>query len=167
MTILSHSSSSKCAATLQLYLTRLFSRGRLTSQHWPMSYGQLLRPTNQLDQQRTLTLSSIGVLCFTMYLGRDVTYDAISSLYVHYVASRYRKATVVFDGYQNGPSTKDCTHQRRTGAYGPTVNFDCAVVAKLKKDDFIANKANKQRFINLLGTKLELSGCIVIHARKT
>ena len=38
------------------------------------------------------------------------------------------------------------------------------MVAKLKKDDFIANRANKQRFINLLGAKLELSGCTVIHA---
>ena len=35
----------------------------------------------------------------------------ICSLHVQYVANRYGKATVVFDGYQNGPSTKDVTHQ--------------------------------------------------------
>lgn len=70
----------------------------------------------------------------------------------------------MFDGYQYGPSTKDNTHQRRTGAYGPTVNFDGAMVAKLKKGDFLSNKENKQKFINPLGEQLGLSGCTTIHA---
>ena len=70
----------------------------------------------------------------------------------------------MFDGYQNGPSTKDGTHQRRAGAYGPTVNFDSTMIAKLKKEDFLANKENKQKFIHLLGNKLQQSGCSTIHA---
>lgn len=69
----------------------------------------------------------------------------------------------MFDGYQYGPSTKDSTHQRRTGAYGPSVNSDGAMVAKLKKGDFLSNKENKQKFINLLEEQLELSGCTTIH----
>jgi len=74
-----------------------------------------------------------GALLHRVPWPRGITYDGICSLYVQYVANRYEKATVVFDGYQNGPSTKDVTHQRRAGAYGPTVNFDSAMVAKLKK----------------------------------
>jgi len=68
---------------------------------------------------------------------RGITYDAICSFYVQYVANKYGKATVVFDGYQNGPSTKYGTHQRQAGAYGPTVNFDCTMIAKLKKKSFL------------------------------
>ena len=73
---------------------------------------------------------------------------------------------MVFDGYENGPSTKDGTHQRRTGTHGPTVNVDGVMLAKLKKQDFLSNKENKQKFINLLSGKLELSGCTTIHAEE-
>jgi len=67
---------------------------------------------------------------------RGLTYDALCSLYVQYVDRKYGKATVVFDGL----------HLReRAGVYGPTVTF-----AKVKKDEFLANKENKQRFINNL-----------------
>jgi len=105
-----------------------------------------------------------GALLHRVPWPRGITYDAICSLYVQYVANKYGKATVVFDGYQNGPSTKDGTHQRRAGAYGPTVNFDSTMIAKLKKEEFLANKENKQKFIHPLGNKLQQSGCSTIHA---
>ena len=70
----------------------------------------------------------------------------------------------MFDRYQNGPSTKDGTHQRRAGAYGQTVNFDSTMIAKLRKEEFLATKENKQKFIHLLGNKLQQSGCSTIHA---
>lgn len=60
----------------------------------------------------------------------------------------------MFDGYQSGASTKDGTHQRGAGAYKPTVNSDSTVIAKLKKEEFLANKENK----------LQQSGCSTIHA---
>ena len=71
----------------------------------------------------------------------------------------------MFDGYQNGPATKDGTHQRRAGAYGLTVNFDSTMIAKLKKEEFLANKENKQKFIHLCGNKLQQSGCSTIHGK--
>ena len=48
-----------------------------------------------------------GALLHRVLWPRNITYDAICSLYVQYVERRYGKATVVFDGYENGPSTKD------------------------------------------------------------
>lgn len=45
------------------------------------------------------------------------------------------------------------------------MNFDSAMVAKLKKEEFLANKENKQKFIHLLGDKLQQSGCSTIHAK--
>ena len=106
-----------------------------------------------------------GALLHRVPWPRGIPYDGICSFYVQYVANRYGKATVVFDRYQNGPSTKDVTHQRQAGAYGPTVNFDSAMVAKLKKEEFLANKENKQKFIHPLGDTLQQSGCSTIHAK--
>ena len=80
------------------------------------------------------------------------------------MTQRYSQATVVFDGYEEGPSTKDCEHPRRSGVSGPSVNFDSDMVLNLKKDVFLSNTANKQRLIKLLREKLQLSGCNIIHA---
>ena len=46
----------------------------------------------------------------------------------------------------------------------PTMNFDSTMIAKLKKEEFHANKENKQKFIHLLGNKLQQCGCTIIHA---
>jgi len=105
-----------------------------------------------------------GALLHRVPWPRGLTYSDILSLYVQYVTRRYASATVVFDGYEDGPSTKDSAHQRRTGTSGPIVNFDCNMVLKLKKEEFLRNTANKQRFINILGEKLEQSGYITIHS---
>ena len=43
------------------------------------------------------------------------------------------------------------------------MNFDCDMALKLKKDVFLSNTVSKQRFIKLLGEKLQLSGCNIIH----
>ena len=83
---------------------------------------------------------------------------------MQHATQRYGQATVVFDGYEEGPSTKDCARQRRSAVSGTSVNFDGDMVLKLKKDVFLRNSANKQRLIKLLGEKLQLSGCNIIHA---
>ena len=51
------------------------------------------------------------------------TYKDICTVYTAYMAKKYGKAIVVFDGY-GGRSTKDMTHQRRSkGQTGVTVSF--------------------------------------------
>jgi len=42
--------------------------------------------------------------------------------------------------------------------------FASDMVLKSKKDEFLANKSNKQKFINLLIDKLEMAGCTTDHA---
>ena len=74
------------------------------------------------------------------------------------------QATVVFDGY-DGTSTKNTTHQRRTGGNaGATVTFDEDMQVTMKKEQFLANKTNKQHFINMLSTKLRAQNCQTHHA---
>jgi hypothetical protein len=72
------------------------------------------------------------------------TYEVIFNLGVQYVCRRYDKATVVFDGYEDAPSTKHCTHVRRGGIGSQTINFQCHMVMTSKKQEFLASKANKQ-----------------------
>lgn len=46
----------------------------------------------------------------------------------------------------------------------PTVAFDSSMVAKVKKEEFLASKVNKQKFILHLGERLQQSGCTVNRA---
>ena len=94
------------------------------------------------------------------------TYDEILKSYVAYVTNHYNRPVVLFDGYLDGPSTKDCTHLRRGGGVeGRKVTFDEQMRLQLKKKEFLSNKENKQRFIGLLGERLSECGCDVIYAR--
>ena len=62
----------------------------------------------------------------------------------------YGLATVVFDGYNEGPSIKDNTHQRRGQNVYPVVNFTAETEFSGKKDEFLSRDRNKQGFINLI-----------------
>ena len=84
------------------------------------------------------------------------------------MTNHYGQAVVVFDGNETGPSTKDSTHQRRMGCEGSKVTFYLSMKFQLKKDDFLANKENKQRFIDigLLGEHLAMRDCEIAHATR-
>ena len=63
-------------------------------------------------------------------------------------------------------TTKDGAHERRTGGRAcPTVDFTRDMVMGSKKEDFVSNKDNKQRFIRMLGQSLEHVGCETRHAK--
>ena len=92
------------------------------------------------------------------------TYGKILQDYGNYVTKHYGQAVVVFDGYEAGPSTKDSTHERRTGCEDRKVTFNLYMKLQLKKDDFLSNKENKQRFLGLLGEHLAMGSCEISHA---
>ena len=72
---------------------------------------------------------------------------------------------IVFDGYCDGPNTKDATHRIRAGtAIGANVHFSGTHVFKGKKDDFLHNSDNQQRFISLLREHLEKCHCATYQA---
>lgn len=107
-----------------------------------------------------------GALLHRLPWPRGSTYESVSQLYVTYVTHKYGAATIIFDGYQDGPTTKDATHMRRTGACsGMTVNFTGGMVIQSKKEEFLKNVTNKQRFIVYLSDKLERAGCNIDHAK--
>ena len=84
-------------------------------------------------------------------------------MYTDYVAKKYGEAIVIFDGYSES-LTKEMVHLRRAkGQAGVTVTFTEDMKLTMKKVNFLANRINKQQFINMLGSYLEKK-CKVHHA---
>ena len=80
-----------------------------------------------------------------MDLHRDICHQ-----YTEYVTRKCRDAIVIFDGYES-TNTKDMTHQRRAkGNAGTTVTFTADMPITMKKEQFLANRQNKQQFIFML-----------------
>ena len=96
---------------------------------------------------------------------RGASFDTICKIYTDYVTKKYLDVTVVFDGYEEGPSTKDNTHIHRYGGrVGAEVRFNGEMILQSRKDQFLANGRNKQRFINHLSDKLNQVGCLTVQA---
>jgi len=71
----------------------------------------------------------------------------------------------VFDGYEVGPSIKDCTHQQRIQNLNANkVNITEVTKFAGKKEDFLSNEANKQAMIQLIIERMQQKGCDVIQA---
>ena len=70
----------------------------------------------------------------------------------------------MFDGYDK-MSAKAMTQQRRaSGKDASTVTFPESMSVTLKKDNFLSNPKNKQRFLSMLSKALQNVGCITHHA---
>ncbi|WAR17805.1 hypothetical protein MAR_032399 [Mya arenaria] len=96
---------------------------------------------------------------------QGATFADICNAYTEYISKQYNQPIVVFDGYMAGPSIKDVAHIRRShGVTSTNVDFKGTTPFRGKKDKFLSNPENKQRFINLLGTHLSQHDCTVLHA---
>ncbi len=83
----------------------------------------------------------------------------IVNQYSEHVAHKYNDTVVVFDGYDS-TNTKDMTHQGRSrGNAGTIVAFTGDTPVILKKDQFLANRQNKQRFIIMLSEEFTKKNC--------
>lgn len=96
----------------------------------------------------------------------SATFEEVFSLYCNYVTKKYGRPIVVFDGYDNSTvSTKQMTQQRRSsGKVGTTVTFEEDMKVTTKKDVFLANTKNKQRFLTMLSRSLSHRQCETRHA---
>ena len=105
-----------------------------------------------------------GALLQRIPWSRGSTYRDICHQYTEYVGRKYGNAIVVFDGYES-TNTKDMTHQRRSkGKASTTVTFTADMTCTIKKEQFLANKKNKQRFIFMLSAALQDKNCETYHA---
>lgn len=94
------------------------------------------------------------------------SYEAIFHSYISYVTQHYDKAIIVFDGYTAGPNIKDCTHMRRTkGMSSPEVHFTHEMKLTIKKEVFLRNNKNKEKFIQNLGKELTSAEYQVLYSK--
>lgn len=79
---------------------------------------------------------------------------------------KYGKATIVFDGYGNNPSTKDHEHLRRSmkSVNCPDVEVQPHIKVATNQNAFLSSDANKTKLINLLSGKFQCDGCFVLRA---
>ena len=93
------------------------------------------------------------------------TSSSIADDYASFTVENYGRAIVVFDGYEVGPSIKDCAHQRRSRKLNVNkVNVTKMTIFSGKKDDFFLNGPNKQALIQLIMERMKQKGCDVIQA---
>ena len=79
----------------------------------------------------------------------------INKLVRHVLVSLKRTLEeIVFDSYPDESSTKDQTHVKRAKTSYPVIDFNEDMVLDIKKERFLINKKNKQKFLNLLKRKL-------------
>jgi hypothetical protein len=68
------------------------------------------------------------------------------------------KSIIVFDGYDNGPSTKDREHERRSSKCSTDIVLGPSNKAYNNQSAFLANERNKAGFIKLLMNELKSNG---------
>lgn len=94
------------------------------------------------------------------------TYNDVYKAYVSYVERHFhRNCYVVFDGYSDGPTTKNVEQSQRAKKVQSTeILFTDEMPITMRQDRFLANGKNKARLINGLKVHLEQAGIIVKEA---
>ena len=109
-----------------------------------------------------------GALLHRVRWLKNSTFAAVVQQYVSYVMSKYGSTSVVvFDGYMSGPSIKDHEHRRRNhrpGSTSPVILFHEHSPVVTNQQSFLANAANKSKFIDLLKLALCDAGCETVQA---
>ena len=70
---------------------------------------------------------------------------------------------MVFDGYPDGPTIKDQTHNRRYSKSHATVQVSSDAVFVGQRDEFLSNPVNKSRMQKLIGDQATNRGCTVVN----
>ena len=109
-----------------------------------------------------------GVLLHKVRWSGNITFEDVCKHYVKYVRKNYGTCNIVFDGYSEGPSTKDHEHVRRNASKRSNTEVHCNVTNKIniKQDVFLANNTNKSRFIDMLSSYLREAGNTVVGCKE-
>ena len=92
------------------------------------------------------------------------TFAEIVVCYINFVNSKYGISTVVFDGYDGGPSPKDHEHARRGNMSSPEFIIRRDSKLTVSQQSFLTNSSNKSGLLKLLITQLLIAGHTVKQA---
>ena len=106
------------------------TKARLADALWSSDAAKLPGPSENVQY-----VLDDGALLHRIPWTRGARYEQILEQYTSYVIKKYGRAIVVFDGYSDNPSTKDCVHMRRAeGKIGVTVHFTPSMLLQTKKE---------------------------------
>ena len=92
-------------------------------------------------------------------------YQDILGQYGRYILLHFgSNATIVYDGYESGPSTKDYEHMQRSAKCAPHIVFDIDTPAYSSQSAFLGNQENKKAFVSLRMRHFESIGLSVTQA---
>ena len=94
------------------------------------------------------------------------TYNKIAESYAKLVFENYLHATVVFNGYSNGPTVKDQTHQRRAKIQNnkQVPIMQCNTVYEGGQDELLTDHGTKSQLIQLVSQHLSRENCDIVQA---
>ena len=76
-------------------------------------------------------------------------------------------STIVFNAYDEGPSTKDMAHMRKTKRkLGTRVLISSNKIIVDKKENFLTNQQSKQQLVNLMSETVRASSVRTTHAKR-
>lgn len=111
-----------------------------------------------------------GLLLHKVIWQRDAKISTICESYIHLIMKNYRRkrCTVVFGGYSSSTSsTKVAEKQSRYWLRkSADIHFTEESEINVKQEDFLTNKFNKSRLINMLKVKLEDNGIMTLQAER-
>ena len=104
----------KVTIQLELYMFRQANKSVLPDERW-----KFISPGKSDNSVGALYVLDGGAFLHRILWNRGMTYGEITQQYT--CMSHYKNAVIVFDGYSEGPPTKDMTHARRSAGLGVAI----------------------------------------------
>ena len=137
---------------LSPYPMSLFKEGIMRSAQKSKLKQFLLKTVNPTDAPQTTRIADGGALLWCCDWKRNELFATIFNKYSQFLA-HHKIDTVVFDGYTL--STKDATHQKRSGKISQTVDISDDNRCPSDRNTFFSNYTNKESFVKSLAKKLK------------
>ena len=152
---------------LTCYPMSLFKDGLMRKPNKSVLKNALLTSQVDLDSNSTHVLDG-GALLHKVRWNSANTFGHVCEQYVDYIKNTYGNSNIIFDGYNEAPSTKDHEHMRRNINKRGCYDVQCNVVSKvtIKQDLFLTSSLNKARLIKLLSTYLIAAGNEVVNCKE-
>ena len=140
------------------YPMSLFKDGKMCSTKKSALKTFLLKNVKETDLTEPARIIDGGALLWCCDWKRNETFEKICEKYSNFL-SYHSVNIIVFDGH--APSTKDATHQNRSGTFSETEeikNNPCTS----DRSTFFSNNISKANFVKFLTEKLKKNGFNVI-----
>ena len=111
----------------------------------------------ELPRAAANVIDGDALLHFIQWLS-NTTYSGVIKQYRKYLLAAFGPCIVIFDGYDNGPRTKDIKHHVRGAKLSQIVIVDLNKKVNISQEKFLKNGKNKTMLISFLRDNLREYG---------